>query len=375
MHIGIDASRAFVSKPTGTENYSYHITKSLLELKSPHTFTLYIRPGYDEERLMTFQQQFQGVKFRYVNWGRLWTQGGLAQELFKKAPEVLFVPAHTLPLLRPPQIKTVVTIHDLGAEYLPQYHTFPSKYYLNLSTEYVVKAASKLIAVSEFTKKDLVKKMSVPKEKITTIYEGIELEKFAKTYSSDQKELACKKYQLTKPFLLYVGTIQPRKNLVRLIAAFSNFKKNNPRDTTQLVLIGKLGWLYEDIIKAPKEFAIEEDVRFLHFVETSDLQALYQKAEAFILPSLFEGFGLPILEAMASKTPVLASNVTSLPEVVGDAGVLFNPEDITDIEKAVAKVLLDKKLQHKLVQKGSKRVAEFTWQKAAEKTLKLFESL
>lgn len=178
MIIGFDASRAFVSEPTGTENYSLELLKSLLKIDRKNFYRIYVNPFNMSSRKEIPRQARndrgkRNYEFKPIWWPRLWTQGGLAWECLINPPDVLFIPAHTLPIIRRPNLKTVVTIHDLGAEYLPQYHQFPQKYYLNWSTIYAVKNATRIIAVSQNTKKDLITKLQCDAQVIRVIYEGV----------------------------------------------------------------------------------------------------------------------------------------------------------------------------------------------------------
>lgn len=170
MIIGFDGSRAFAYERTGTENYSHQLLKALAKIDKKNQYRIYLRPQSNGSRLASWPRNFE---FKLINWSYLWTQGGLAIECLKNPPDVLFVPAHTMPVVRRPTLKTVVTIHDLGAEYLPEYHQFPQKYYLNWSTEYVARHADKIIAVSESTKRDLLAKLGCKEEKIQVVHEGV----------------------------------------------------------------------------------------------------------------------------------------------------------------------------------------------------------
>jgi glycosyltransferase involved in cell wall biosynthesis len=179
------------------------------------------------------------------------------------------------------------------------------------------------------------------------------------------------KYQLRNPYLLFVGTVQPRKNLIKLIEAFAKAETKN----TILVIAGKNGWLSEEIYQAPGKYSISEKVRFLGYIDDIDKNGLYTGATATILPSLFEGFGLPLLESMACGTPVIAANATSLPEVVGSAGLLIDPHDSDDIAEHINMLFNDQKLQQTLRQRGYDQVKNFTWQKAAQRTLRVLEKV
>ncbi len=373
MLIGIDASRAFSKKRTGTENYSYNLIGALAKIDRKNKYRLYVREeangasGTGEG--LELPENFEICQ---IPWPRLWTQVGLAWECFWRPPDVLFVPAHTLPIIRRPNLKTVVTIHDLGAEYLPGYHKFPNKIYLNKTTEYVVKHATRLIAVSCSTKKDLVEKLGADAESISVIYEGYNKNLF-KPIKNDVLNNTLDTYDIKRPYFLFVGTIQPRKNLVRLIEALNILIFQYPN--ISLVLVGKRGWLVEDIYQAPKRLGIELNVRFLDYVPDKDLPAFYSSAQALVLPSLYEGFGLPILEAMACGCPVITSNTSSLPEVAGKAAILVNTTKVEEISKAMSDLLQNRDRRKRLIQQGFLQVKKFSWEKCARETLKVFEKV
>lgn len=398
MDIGIDASRAFTSQPTGTENYSLSLIKALAKIDRKNRYTLYTmsplpnlfperpaswrgvegllnysRPSTSSGTKYLFPDNFN---FRVIPWPYLWTQAGLALECLKSPPDVLFIPAHTMPILRRPGFKTVVTIHDLGAEFLPQYHQFPQKFYLNKATEYAVGHATHLIAVSESTKKDLISKLHCDTEKISVIHEGYDREKFKVPFGSSSGRGQSSKFKVAKmrkkygingDYILFVGTIQPRKNLQRLIQAFAEILTPN----ISLVIVGRPGWMCEKIYAAPEKFGVADKVKFLNYVPKEDLPLFYQNALCFILPSLYEGFGLPVLEAMACGCPVIASKTSSLSEVVGAAGLLVDPYDINDITKNLECIIENVQLRRELVRKGLEQVKKFSWEKCARETLKV----
>jgi glycosyltransferase involved in cell wall biosynthesis len=370
MNIGIDASRAFLKQRTGTENYSYYLIKALAATDHSNRYLLYLKGS--EEIDFELPPNFWLKK---ISLPRFWTQLGLAARSFWDPIDLLFIPAHTLPIIRRPNLKTVVTIHGLEYQYLPEYYQFPQKLFLNRSTEYAVKQADCLIAVSEWTKKELVRQLGADSRKIKVVYEGVDYLGL-KSLKLSLTGLAGirKKYQLSKDYLLFVGTIQPRKNLEKLIEAFNQLISDAPKSLS-LVLAGKLGWMYDKILAAPKRLGIQKRVKFLGHVPDQDLVGLYQGARVFCLPSLVEGFGLPVLEAMALGTPVVAARAGALPEVVGPAGLLINPKKTTEITAAVKMILENPALAEGLREKGLKRVKEFSWQKTARKTLKIFKSL
>ena len=185
------------------------------------------------------------------------------------------------------------------------------------------------------------------------------------------------KYSISRDYILYVGTLQPRKNIIRLIEAFQKIKLSNSQinnNNVQLVIVGKKGWLYDDIFAKVKELRLEKDVVFTGFVPDEELPALYEYATCFCLPSLYEGFGFPVLEAMQYGCPVVCSNISSLPEVAGDAGVLVNPESVEDIARGLTDVLsLTSGQRKQMIEKGKKQAAKFTWEKAAKQTIEILE--
>lgn len=360
MLIGYDGSKLSTSQKTGTENYASILLHHLLNIDPANHYRVYTNQALDIPWLHR-----PLIEQKIISLPRLWTQAGLASEVWHHRPDVLFIPAHTMPIIHQPKLKTVVTIHDLGYEYLPQYHQFPHKLYLNRTTEFAAKHATQLIAVSEFTKQDLIKKLNVPAERITVVYEGVEVPPLP---SLDQIQTVKAKYNLTE-YILFVGTIQPRKNLVRLIEAFAQIKDQHPQ--LQLALAGGKGWLGEDIYAAPERLGISDKVQFLGYIDDLDKPALYAGAQLSTLVSLFEGFGLPALESMAVGTPVLASNSSSLPEVVGQAGLLVDPQDTQAIAQGLNQLLTDQELRQRVVTEGYKQVKKFTWEQAAKQTLEV----
>jgi len=370
MIIGFDGSRAFVPERTGTENYSYQLLKHLAEIDPSNIYKVYLRPGNEVNR----DNWPPNFHFVLIDYPRLWTQIGLALQTFTDKIDVLFVPAHTLPIIRKPGLKTVMTVHDLGAEFLPTTHQLKQRLYLGFITKYQLNSATKLIAVSESTKKDLIN-LGIKREKIHVIYEGFDTSLF-KPQSIDIKDSILKQFDLeAKKYFLFVGTIQPRKNLANLIRAFKGFLNVFPQTEIILVLAGAKGWLSDEIFTLPKKLGIEERVKFLGRVKDEDLPPLYCGALAFTYPSLYEGFGLPILEAMACNCPVISSNSSSLPEVAGDGAIYADPLSVEQILEAMLKIAENDSLRDNLIEKGSKQAEKFSWEKCAEETLEIFNNL
>lgn len=379
MIIGFDASRAFVSGRTGTENYSYQLLKNLAGIDTKNQYIVYVRPGSVDQYIGVSVDQKkldwpENFEFKVINWPRLWTQAGLASQTFKDKLDVLFVPAHTIPIIKRPGLKTVVTVHDLGSEYLPGMHQLKQRLYLGYMQRRQLKSATKIIAVSKATKDDLVKRIGLPSEKIEVVYEGYDKELF-KPVKNDLLVNSLKSLDLVSgEYFLFVGTIQPRKNIYRLITAYDSyygpFKK-----APKLVLVGSKGWLSDDIYKLVKTLGLEDRVKFLGRVDDEKLPALYSGAIALTFPSLFEGFGLPILEAQACGCPVITSNLSSMPEVAGKGAILVDPYSVNEIAAALRMVTSDKVKVTSLVRDGYENIKRFSWEKCAGETLDVLEGL
>jgi len=249
-------------------------------------------------------------------------------------------------------------------------HQLKQRFYLGLMQKYQLKTATKIMAVSKATKDDLVKKIGIDSEKITVIYEGFDKELF-KPIKNDLLNNRLKYYELEKEkYFLFIGTVQPRKNLGRLIKAFAI----SSQGVTKLAIVGQKGWMSEEIYNLPKKLGIEEKVKFLGYVPSNDLPALYCGAKALLFPSLFEGFGLPILEAQACGCPVLTSQISSMKEIAGQAAILVNPDDVDDIVKGM-KRLQGTGYREQLIKKGFENIKKFSWEKCARETLTILEQI
>jgi glycosyltransferase involved in cell wall biosynthesis len=366
--LGIDASRAVLAQRTGTEHYSASLLHALAELPEArqHPVTLYVnllggrqdaidRLGFD----LPANWQVRAIPFP-----RLWTHVRLSWEMLTRPPRTLFVPSHVVPLWHPR--RTVVTIHDLGYLPYPQAHTRLSRLYLHLSTWFSARAARRVIAISEATKRDLIKHYRIKPGKIEVVYHGHD-PIFAPVTDAAKIEQTLAKYGIHEPYCIHVGTLQPRKNLGVLVEAWAMLRERMD-DPPMLLLAGKRGWLYESLLSSVQERNLGDLIKFADYVERDDLPALYSGALAMTFPSLYEGFGLPPLEAMSCGTPVLASTASSVPEVVGDAGILLDPNDAHSWASAVERVRQDTPLRAELSRKGVERAAQFTWERCARQT-------
>jgi len=370
MLIGIDASRATRAQRTGTEAYSLHLIANLLALPSPYTFRLYFHtppaPG-----LFPATRNRQD---RVIPWPRLWTHLRLSWEMATRPPDVLFVPAHVLPVIHPR--RSVVTIHDLGYKYQPEAHRPLDRLYLEVSTRYNAHAASHVIADSGQTRDDLVHFYGADPAKITVVHLGVDP---AMQPITDLAMLAGVQSRLgiPGPYFLYVGTLQPRKNLVRLVEAFAGLLAAGDPATADLclVLAGRRGWRDRPIFDAIARLGLAQRVIVTGYVDERDLPALYSGAVACCLPSLYEGFGLPALEAMACGAAVIAARRSSLPEVVGEAGLLVEPTDTAGLTAAMRLLLTDSERRRDLGRRGRERARQFSWAACARQVLGLLEQV
>jgi glycosyltransferase involved in cell wall biosynthesis len=289
----------------------------------------------------------------------------------RRPPDLLFIPAHVLPIVHPR--RSVVTVHDLGYLFYPEAHRLLDRLYLDLSTRYNARAASHLIADSSATKRDLIERYGIKPDKITVVYPGYDEATFQPVKDEAAIEAVKARYGIAGDYILFVGTLQPRKNLARLIEAFADCRL--PIADCRLVIAGKKGWLYEEIFQQVEELGLEGSVVFTDYVPEGDLPALLSGARLFVFPSLYEGFGLPVLEAMACGTPVVCSSASSLPEVVGDAAVLVDPMDVKGLAMAIERVLGDEELRAKLIEHGFEQAKKFSWERCARETLDVLESV
>lgn len=382
MHIGIDASRVTVAERTGTEHYTFELLAALAQLDRQNRYTLYC--NQPPAMLPPLGPNFS---LRQIPFPRLWTHARLSAELALHPPDVLFVPAHVLPLgvLLRRRMRTVVTIHDMGYMRFPESHTPAQRRYLRLSTRWSAHVASQLIAISNTTRADLMRYAGAPPEKIRVIHHGVS-PRFQPVEDQDLIAATQAKYGIRPPYFLYVGTIQPRKNLARLLEAFASAARDwglgtgsiapNPASRIphpQLVLAGKHGWLTGEIERQSTQIFGPDSpaVRFTGYIADQDLPTLLSGALAFVFPSLYEGFGMPLLEAMACGTPVLASATSALPEIAGDAALLIDPEDTAAIADGLARLMSDAVLRADLRARGLARAAQFTWERCAEETLRV----
>lgn len=362
LTIAIDASRTTATQRTGTENYALQLIRALLALDTPHRYWLYFR---DTPPAGLFVDHSQ-VKRWVISAPRLWTHARFALSLWRRRPDVTFVPSHTLPLWFPGP--AVVTVHDLGYVYFPDAHPRLSRLYLDWSTRHSVGRATRVIADSLATSRDLAAHYGVSENRITLVYPGVD-ESLARVSDSQALAALRRRYGLPERYLLFVGTLQPRKNIARIVQGYAHWRARQSGPDVALVLAGQQGWLYD-----PQWTAGVEGVILPGYVADSDVAALYSGALGLVFPTLHEGFGFPVLEAMRCGTPVMTSSTSSLPEVAGDAALLVDARDVEAIADAMGRLVTDQALRADLVAKGYRQAAQFTWRRAAEQTLQVLEN-
>ena len=371
MTIYLDISAA-VHHRAGLGRYAESLTRALVAAH-PDRYALFynrergIEPLAGLEHLPT-----QTVALGYKPWRLLVWLGQLARlgcdplvpdaGLFH-ATEHLLLPLHSVP--------TILTVHDLIFRHLPAHHKPLNRWYLNLTMPLYCRRATHIIAVSECTRRDLVAAYSLPPEKITVVHEAA-APRF-RPQPPDTVVAVRARYHLPDRYLLFVGTIEPRKNLTRLLSGFEAIHADGLTDG--LVIVGKRGWLYDDFFSRLEQSPARAAVILPGYVPDEDLPAIYAGAQALVLPSLYEGFGLPVLEAMACGTPVVASNSSSIPEVGGDAARYFDPTDAEAIIEATGSVLRNATLREEMRSQGPAQVAQFSWKRAAQETLTIYRQV
>jgi len=362
--IGVDASRSVALQPTGTELYSRYLIEALLDhAPDRYSFRLYFNQAPPSASPQgRFAVRTPNSAFRILTLPRLWTHLRLSTEMIVQRPDLLFVPAHVLPIIHPR--RSVVTVHDLGYLHFPEAHPPRQRWYLDRSTRWHARAAAHLLADSAATKRDLIEKYHASPDNITVAYPGLDP---SVKRVDDPVEIAHvkAKYNIDGDYLLYLGTIQPRKNLQRLIHAFAAC---NLRPA--LILAGRRGWYADELLRQAND-----RVKFVGYVDAADKNALLSGSTAFVFPSLYEGFGFPVLEAMACGVPVLCSDTSSLPEVAGEAALLVNPLEADDIERGLHELTTNDDLRRTLIERGYQQAPKFTWQTCADIVLNVFEGM
>ena len=371
MRIAIQAADLDASRIDGTMVYIFNLLKYFGNILPDDEFFIYHKKKFNPKLV---PPEFPNYRLKKMRFPFFWTQTCFAREIWKDKPEVLWMPMHDVPFLRRREMKVVATIHDLAFKYFPQY--FPKKDLLKLNflLDRTVKQADKLIAVSESTKKDLLKFYPQINEKnIRVIYHGFDGKIFKKEISDEEMETVLKKNRLrSKSYILFVGAIQPRKNLEILIDAFDLVKKNYPE--LKLAIAGEKAWMWKNTGERISKSPFRKDIIICEKVSFEELAVLYRQAAVFVFPELYAGFGLPLLEAMASGVPIIAARNSSLPEIGSDAALYFDSGNRWDLAEKINSILDDEELRKKLVEKGRKRIENFSWEKCAKETFNYLTS-
>lgn len=362
FHVGLNAqllSGQSTYRAAGIHRYICGLLNHLPAADSRFAYTAFVGPNAPTLAETLHTQRTGWPTARPL--GRIaWEQ--LAQPIAARQSrlDLLHVTAYVSPLVA--ATPTVVTIHDLSFLRSPDSFRFANRTYLSLFTGLSCQRARRVIAVSEHTKKDVMKVYGIPADKIDVVYSGLDPE----IVRPPETELIAfrKRHGLPDKFILYLGTIEPRKNLSTLIRAYAKVRPAG----VKLVCAGGRGWMYEDVFQTVEELRLSRDVIFPGFLPSDDLPFWYSAAQIFVYPSTYEGFGLPVIEAMACGVPTITTNASSLPEAAGDAALLVPPDDTSALAEALARLLADDSLQVELAERGLRQAARFTWEDAARNT-------
>lgn len=374
MIIGVEASRANKLHRTGVEWYAWHVIQELKKRVQDDQYSWLL---YAHEPLQN------GLEFLPENWHerRLgwpfkygWTQMALSWELFRRSPDVLFLPCSTLPRWTPKN--TVVTVHDVGFARYPQLYKKRQVSIHRVAMREVARRAAIMLTVSEFSRREMIELYDVDPSKIIVTPLGIDHTVYRPIADLQAIQDRLQKYHLSKPFFVYIGRLEAKKNLVTLVKAFTEWKRNmGTGDPHTLVLVGIPGFGYEEIQKTIAASPVSQEIIQLGYVPENDIPFILNAAEALIQPSWYEGFGLPPIQAMACGCPVISSNAGSLAEIVGDAGLLFSPFDMSALCRVMMRLVTETDLREDLRRQGVIRATAYTWQQTATQTFKVLANV
>jgi glycosyltransferase involved in cell wall biosynthesis len=376
MRVGIDISRT-IEERTGVGWYTSHLVRGIARVDRVNQYHLYpcfwycIPGGFRKAEYP--RQPNVHLADRWLTLGaarQKWGDPELGRVSTLGNVDVLHCTAYTAPSVY--EVGLVVTIHDMSFLTHPQFHEQGNIEFCTRECHRAARRAAKIIAPSEATKRDVMRYLHVEEDRIQVVYEAAG-EEFSPVQDREAIRDVLAAHAIHHNYILFVGTVEPRKNLKRLLEAFLHVVRSRPDRGELLVVAGGRGWRNTDIYGFVEESGLTNRVRFLGYVSDFDLRVLYSAATMFAYPSLYEGFGLPVIEAMACGCPVVTSRVSSLPEVAGDAGLLVEPADVGSIAGAVEAVLADRELRHKLRAAGLDRAAQFSWDKAAMQTIRVYE--
>ena len=364
MRVGIDARLVYYSQ-AGIGQYIFHLVNGLAQVDHENEYVL-LQSRKDDTTILE-QPNFRRISLWTPSHHRL-ERYSLNVELMRLGLDVLhspdFIPPHR------PSCKSVITVHDLAFLLYPHFLTKESaRYYGHI--DQAVRWTDHIISVSESTKRDTIQHLGVPEDKITVVHEAAS-PIFKPLDKAEAKEQVRNRFGVDGPYVLFVSTIEPRKNVPSLLRALYQLVTCYKEDV-RLVLAGGKGWLFEDAFAVVDELKLDERVHFVGRVSSEDLLYLYNASELLAHPAFYEGFGLPPLEAMACGLPVVASDVASLPEVVGDAGQLIDPHDVDELTVSMWRVLNDSALREQMREKGLQQAGRFSWKRAARETMEIYQ--
>lgn len=354
MKIGIDIQTTLGEK-TGFGFYVKNLVNHLQLLDKVNQY-YFFRP--DTEKDLSAPQRL------------LWDQKLIPQKARAAKVDILHQPCFSAPIFY--SGKVVVTVHDIIAILYGKDIPFFSRLFFAKIMPFSYRQADKIIAISHHTKKDIMQYLHIPSEKIKVIHLAAD-QCFYKKYLKNQIQKTTNKFKIQQNYLLHIGTLNPRKNLQFLIKVFAQIIKVLPN--YQLVITGKKGWYYQGLFESVKKLGLKDKVIFTGYITDEEKPLLYQGAQLFVFPSLYEGFGLPPLEAMASGCPVISSNTSSLPEVIGKAGILLSPNDELAWIRSIKTILSDKRLQRNLAKQGQEQASKFSWTRAARETMEVYKEI
>jgi glycosyltransferase involved in cell wall biosynthesis len=366
MRIGIDARIVYYAQG-GISNYVLYLLRALAALDADAEY--YVLHSRKDRDFSLPGPNFHSVVCWTPSHHRL-ERWALGAEVARLKLDLL----HTTDFI-PPAFgydRSVITVHDLNFLYYPQFLTTESHHYYNRQIEWAVRRTEHILADSHATEADLTALLEVPPEKITVVHLAA-APAFRPLADGEARRIAAR-HDLEPGYLLFVGTLEPRKNLPGLLQAY-RLLLDAQATAAPLVLVGGKGWLYDEVFERVEALRLNGHVRFLHSVPDTDLPGLYNAASVLATPSFYEGFGLPALEAMACGTPVVVADRASLPEVVGEAGLLVNPDDVDDIARALNRVLTDEPLRARMRALGLAQAARFTWERTAQATLAVYREV
>ncbi|RJR24532.1 glycosyltransferase family 1 protein [Candidatus Microgenomates bacterium] len=367
MIIGIDANEANQKNRVGIGQFAFNVVKNLEKIDGKNSYIVYLK----EPPLSDLPKEREGWKYKIFGPGKLWTQIALPVKLFtqKEKIQLFYSPSHYAPRLSP--FPTVISIMDLWHHRHPEQFDKKDLYQLIRWEKYSVEKAKKIITISEFSKSEIIKFYGVKAEKISVAYPGFD--SFELNEKEDMVKKVKERFGIKKDYLLYLGTLQPKKNIEGIIQGFAQAK--NTKDKL-LIIAGKKGWHYERIFELVKKLKIEDKVIFPGFISEEEKPFLIAGASVFVFPSFYEGFGIPVLEAMSLKVPVVTSSEASLPEVGGKAAIYCNPYSIEEIAFAFDKALgLNKTKRNEIIALGLEQTKKFSWENCALTILKTFENI